>query len=259
LTREGDISGVVLTGGFSQSPIIRRTIQQATSCSSSLKASSYAGSEPSSKGSSSSPASERVDTKTKMMEEEKRCRGEMDGIVLREVENPETSVVLGAVLHGLNRDLIRSRVMRYSIGFEWCVRVNGASHKPSPYCLHLSRPNTTVDDPICHGHFRPIVKAGDIITVNQTYESIAVPALGSQSEMQFRFFMSEYADVERIDDPTKPCRLLQKVSVQLPDLTTDGEQRSIVCQLSVSGPILNIKIIDTQSNRQTLAKFSFIA
>jgi hypothetical protein len=175
---------------------------------------------------------------------------------------PTTSVIVGAALYGLNPDSIRSRVMRHTIGcdraIEWTdpthVIVPGKCHKiPREYRDPFSK--KIIHDVICMNHFKPLILAGDIVTIFEQHSDTCYPAEPAQTEMHLRFFTTPNKVCNRIDEPG--VEFLGRVQLEMPVCNNDM-QRQVMYSVACGGTEFGIVARDCESGKSIKTTVSFL-
>lgn len=130
---------------------------------------------------------------------------------------PVFSVALGAVTFGINKDIIKSRVMKHSIGVEACVEFQNGTHDQK--YLKVSG-----GERYCEKAFWHLVKAKQSVYTGVPSEYLFRPLTEEQQTCVVSIYESPKEDVLYINDDT--CQLMGTIEIRIPKCTED-ESREI--------------------------------
>jgi len=126
---------------------------------------------------------------------------------------PVFSVVKGAVIFGQNKEIIRSRVMKQSVGVEACVEFCEGEHDKK----YLKESG---GEKYCEKAFFPLVKANESVYIGMPAKYLFRPLTDEQQVCTVSLYESPKTDVKYIDEEGS-CTLMGKVDIDIPKCTSD--------------------------------------
>lgn len=138
-------------------------------------------------------------------------------IDVKRIQQPVFSVAIGAVIFGQNKHVIKSRVMKHSIGVEACVEFNEHEHDKR-YIKPSGR------ETYCDKIFWHLVTANQSVYTGLPSEYTFRPLTEEQQKCVVSIYESPKKDVKYITDNS--CHLLGTIEIDIPKCTAD-ESREI--------------------------------
>ncbi|KAG9298802.1 hypothetical protein G9A89_015823 [Geosiphon pyriformis] len=156
-----------------------------------------------------------------------RLHQEFDKIVplISVPTNPITSVVRGAVLYGLNMNVIQTRVLRKTFGCDLAADFDQDKHPPERKYLEKYIKI-----------FQPLASRGKIVKVDQKFSIPTQPLFPHQTEVLYKIYTTHKYDPKYCDEDG--MTLLGKLDVELPDVHL-GKDRPV--EFSLTFGTLEIK------------------
>ena len=125
---------------------------------------------------------------------------------------PIFSVVKGAVIFGQYKEIIRSRVMKKSVGVEACVEFCEDEHDKK----YLKESG---GEKYCEKAFFPLVKANDSVYTGMPAKYLFRPLTDEQQVCTISLYESLNRDVKYTDEGG--CTLMGKIDIDIPKCTSD--------------------------------------
>ena len=125
---------------------------------------------------------------------------------------PVFSVVKGAVIFGQNKEIIRSRVMKQSVGVEACVEFCEGEHDKK----YLKESG---GEKYCEKAFFPLVKANESVYIGMPAKHLFRPLTDEQQVCTVSLYESPKKDVKYIDE--EGCTSMGKIDIDIPKCTSD--------------------------------------
>ena len=131
--------------------------------------------------------------------------------------HPVFSVAMGAVTFGINKDIIKSRVMKHSIGVEACVEFCDSKHDQK----YLKNSG---GERYCEKAFWHLVTAKQSVYTGTPSEYLFRPLTEEQQTCVVTIYESPKDDVLYVDDDT--CQRMGDIEIKIPKCSED-ESREI--------------------------------
>jgi len=138
-------------------------------------------------------------------------------IDVKRIRQPVFSVAIGAVIFGQNKDVIKSRVMKHSIGVEACVEFNESEHDQN--YIRVSGGET-----YCDKIFYYLAKANQSVYTGLPSQYLFRPLSEEQRKCIVSIYESPKEDIKYITDDS--CHLMGTIEIDIPKCTAD-ESREI--------------------------------
>ena len=146
-------------------------------------------------------------------------------IEVKRTTQPVFSVAMGAVTFGLNKDIIKSRVMKHSIGVEASVEYRDGEHDPK-YLKYSG------GERYCEKYFWHLVKANQKVYTGVPSEYLFRPLTEEQQTCIVSIYESPKQDVKYITDDS--CHLMGMIEIEIPRCTSD-DSREITLLIDFAG------------------------
>ena len=133
-------------------------------------------------------------------------------IEVKRSTTPIFSVVKGAVIFGQNKEIIRSRVMKQSVGVEACIEFVEDEHDRK----YLKESG---GEKYCERAFFPLVKANESVYIGMPAKHLFRPLTDEQKICTVSLYESRKENVKYIDE--EGCTSMGKIDICIPKCTSD--------------------------------------
>ena len=164
-------------------------------------------------------------------------------------ENPEISVVKGAVIFGWNPNMFKSRKSKWTYGI--------AKRRIFRENIDPERLMVYNDDNVkeCHSCFDKLVSVNEEVEIDQIVTRSYVPCAHNQLSMNINIYESEKINVSYCDEPG--VRKLGVIKVPMAD-TTGDKKRSIKVEVRFGGTEFFVICKDVTTGAVRSAQYDFL-
>ncbi|OXB60386.1 hypothetical protein ASZ78_001212 [Callipepla squamata] len=163
----------------------------------------------------------------------------------------QLAIAKGAVLFGINPEIITSRISARTYGISVCREFDAAIHDASK--RRVSKADGYV---YCEGLFQKLVGTGESVNINEVARYIFKPTEPDQTTATFAFYSTEKQDAQYVDE--EGLELLGSCSVPIPD-TKLGRNRKLNLDIKFGLTEFKATATDLTSKQSRTITIDFLA
>ncbi|KAK3576503.1 hypothetical protein CHS0354_034178 [Potamilus streckersoni] len=164
-------------------------------------------------------------------------------------EEAATAVLRGAILYGRDPSVIKSRICKFTYGFDWSEEYNPMIH---PRDKRID----TDDGPYCSDIFKKLVEVGQEVNVGHcSDETETFVTYKSQERIAFPFYKSTQKSPRFVTD--EGCTHIGTLYMDVP-YSREGVNRSVFIQVQFGGTEITAKVRDRTGHRVKSARFDLL-
>ncbi|XP_065598888.1 heat shock 70 kDa protein 12A-like [Cyrtonyx montezumae] len=163
----------------------------------------------------------------------------------------QLAIAKGAVLFGINPEIVTSRISARTYGVSVCRKFDAAIHDASK--RRVSKADGYV---YCEGLFQKLVGTGESVNINEVAQYIFKPTEPDQTYVVFAFYSTEKQDAQYVDE--EGLELLGSCRVPMPD-TTLGRNRKLNLDIKFGLTEFKATATDVTSQQSRTITIDFLA
>ncbi|KAL3881574.1 hypothetical protein ACJMK2_027997 [Sinanodonta woodiana] len=164
-------------------------------------------------------------------------------------EGAATAVLRGAILYGRDPSVIKSRICKFTYGFDWSEEYNPKIHP-------LNKRIATDDGAYCSDIFKKLVEVGQEVNVGHCSEEIETfVTYSSQERIAFPFYKSTQKSPRFVTDES--CTHIGTLYMDVP-YSREGVNRSVFIQVQFGGTEITAQVRDRAGLKVKSARFDLL-
>lgn len=164
---------------------------------------------------------------------------------------PQLAVVKGAVLFGINPEIVTSRISARTYGVKVCRAFDAAIHD-----IRKRRVSKADGYVYCTGLFQKLVGIGESVNINEVVQYIFTPVEPDQTSASFAFYSTEKQDAQYVDE--EGLELLGSCTVPMPN-TELGRKRKLNLDIKFGLTEFKATATDVTSNQSRTVMIDFLS